>query len=87
MSARIPGPTNYRCISRAPGETGRSRLAQALKLPWRKLLWKSGALAPRQGANRVKGFSPRVPLGLKALNSRSDYAALKGPLFHVFQKE
>ena len=92
MSARIPGPTNYRCISRAPGETDRSRLAQSLKvpwrkltwrkLPWRKLPWKSGALAPRQGANKVMGFSPGVSLGLKALNSRSDYAALKGPLFH-----
>ena len=70
MSARIPGPTNYRCISRAPGETDRSRLAQALKVPWRKLTWrklpwKSGALAPRQGANRVIGLQPRRSTGPK----------------------
>jgi glucose dehydrogenase len=45
-------------------------------------LWKSGALASRQSANKVKGFSPSVPRGLKAFDPREAYAALKGLLFH-----
>jgi alcohol dehydrogenase (cytochrome c) len=85
MSTRISGLKGYsgiccllgqpiRCLPEQPRKSGR---AQSWSLPW-----KSGASAPRQSTNKFRGSSPSIPQGLKALDPRQAYAALKGPLFH-----
>jgi alcohol dehydrogenase (cytochrome c) len=85
MSARISGLKEYSGICCLQGQPIRCLPKQARKTgpaqSWR-LPWKSGASAPRQGTNKVPGFSPSIPLGLKAVDYRCADAALEGPLFH-----
>ncbi|PYX71257.1 MAG: PQQ-dependent dehydrogenase, methanol/ethanol family [Acidobacteria bacterium] len=85
MSSRIFGLKEYSgicCLLRQPircllEQPRKGEPAQSWTLPW-----KSGASAPRQSTNKFRGFSPSIPRGLKALDPRQAYAALKGPLFH-----